>query len=126
MTSLTEVDSLEILVVIDNELDPISTYQNPGLTAEGNMMHIAFANPEPAVGRGPSTKELKMDNICCSAHGLSLMITARKGDVSHTLMFDGGLRRAPGSGMLRVSVPTFRRSNSSSSPTGIGIILAGC
>jgi 7,8-dihydropterin-6-yl-methyl-4-(beta-D-ribofuranosyl)aminobenzene 5'-phosphate synthase len=90
MTSLTEVDSLEILVVIDNELDPISTYQIPGLTAEGNMMHIAFANPEPAVGRGPSTKELKMDNICYSAHGLSLIITARKGDVSHTLMFDTG------------------------------------
>lgn len=90
MTSLVEVDSVEILVIIDNELDPISTYQIPGLTAEGNIMHIAFANSKPAVGRGPSTKELRMDNICCSAHGLSLMITARKGDVSRTVLFDTG------------------------------------
>jgi hypothetical protein len=30
MVSLVEVDSLEILVIIDNELDPISTYSIPG------------------------------------------------------------------------------------------------
>lgn len=90
MASLVEVDSLEILVIIDNELDPISTYQIPGLEATGNMMHIALANPDKPSNRGPNVHELRMDNVCCSAHGLSLMITATKGDVRHTVLFDTG------------------------------------
>lgn len=90
MASLVEVDSLEILVIIDNELDPISTYQIPNLTATGNMMHIAFANPNKPTDRGPNTHELRMDNVCCSAHGLSLMITATKGSAKHTILFDTG------------------------------------
>lgn len=92
MASLIEVDSLEVLVIIDNELDPISTYQLPSttLTATGNMMHIAHANPVLPIDRGPNTTELRMDNICCSAHGLSLMITATKGTVSRTVLFDTG------------------------------------
>ena len=54
------------------------------------MMHIAHANPSHPSNRGPNTTELRMDNVCCSAHGLSLMITATKGDVKHTILFDTG------------------------------------
>jgi 7,8-dihydropterin-6-yl-methyl-4-(beta-D-ribofuranosyl)aminobenzene 5'-phosphate synthase len=53
-------------------------------------MHIAHANPSHPSNRGPNTTELRMDNICCSAHGLSLMITATKGDAKHTILFDTG------------------------------------
>ena len=94
MASLVEIDSLEILVIIDNELDPISTYQVPGVAAEGNMMHIAFANSSKPTNRGPNVHELRMDTVCCSAHGLSLMITATKGAVSHTVLFDTGPEEA--------------------------------
>lgn len=67
------------------------SYQIDGLKATGNMMDIAHANPDPpSVARGEKTTELRMDNVCCSAHGLSLMITATKGDVSHTVLFDTG------------------------------------
>ena len=90
MGSLVEVDSLEILVLIDNELDPISTYQIPGLAAHGNMMHIGLSNPSQPTDRGPNVHELRMDNVCCAAHGLSLMITATKGSVQHTVLFDTG------------------------------------
>lgn len=54
------------------------------------MMHIAQANPDLPSARGPTTTELRMDNVCCSAHGLSLMITATKGSTSHTVLFDTG------------------------------------
>ena len=92
MTTLTEIDSLEILVIIDNELDPISTYQLPPttLTATGNLMHIAHANPIPPTSLGPTTTSLLMSNIPCAAHGLSLMITATVGPHSRTLLFDTG------------------------------------
>lgn len=35
-------------------------------------------------------KELSGEWQCCANHGLSLVITARRGDVSHTVMFDAG------------------------------------
>lgn len=39
---------------------------------------------------GGAKRELRMDGICCSAHGLPLVITAVKGDQKHTLLFDTG------------------------------------
>ncbi len=35
-------------------------------------------------------KELSGEGQCCANHGLSLLITARLGVTSHTLMFDAG------------------------------------
>lgn len=75
--SLVEVDSLEILVIVDNELDPISSYQHPDLQVGGQMPDIAMRAPLPEGSRGGSRMELRMDNICCGAHGLSLMIVRR-------------------------------------------------
>ena len=74
MAALTEIDSLEILVIVDNEVDPISTYSNPAVQATGNVMHIAMRSQTPVSDRGDATKEIRMDRICCGAHGLSLMI----------------------------------------------------
>src|SRR2546430_1242986 len=74
MASLTEIDSLEILVIVDNEVDPISTYSNPAVQATGNVMHIGMRSQTPVSDRGEATKEIRMDSICCGAHGLSLMI----------------------------------------------------
>jgi hypothetical protein len=42
MTGLTEIDSLEILVIVDNEVDPMSTYSNPAIQATGNIVHIGM------------------------------------------------------------------------------------
>nr|POE79598.1 7,8-dihydropterin-6-methyl-4-(beta-d-ribofuranosyl)-aminobenzene-5'-phosphate synthase [Quercus suber] len=88
---LLELDSLEILVIIDNELDPISPSPNPEVQQTGGMREIsALATLEPNV-RGPTAcNELRMSNICCSAHGLSLLITGIRGEKRHTLLFDTG------------------------------------
>jgi 7,8-dihydropterin-6-yl-methyl-4-(beta-D-ribofuranosyl)aminobenzene 5'-phosphate synthase len=72
--ALTEVDSLSIVAIIDNELDPISPCTNPLVEQTGGMGDLGFYSPHPAPGRGEKDKELQMSSICCGAHGLSLMI----------------------------------------------------
>jgi 7,8-dihydropterin-6-yl-methyl-4-(beta-D-ribofuranosyl)aminobenzene 5'-phosphate synthase len=74
MAALSEIDSLEILVIVDNEVDPISTYSNPAVQATGNIVDIGMRSQSDVHDRGDAAKELRMDSICCGAHGLSLMI----------------------------------------------------
>lgn len=88
-SNLVELDSLEILVIIDNELDPISASPNPAAEQTGGMRTIAAGGP-PLSDRAGAVKELRMDHICCSAHGLSLMITGTKDGRQHTVLFDTG------------------------------------
>src|SRR5581483_9659579 len=72
------VDRLDVLVLIDNATDSLST--NPknvvaewaGLLAKGRLPVISG------------------ERICCAHHGLSLLITAHAGDARHTLLFDTG------------------------------------
>lgn len=76
-----EVDSLEVLVIVDNVTDSLSN--NP-----------PFVEPE---WRGLLTRGrirvLSGSGICCAQHGLSLCLTARIGEKSHTLLFDTGGQR---------------------------------
>ena len=71
MASLIELDSLEIIAIIDNELDPITASQNPAVKQTSNLATIGLHGPALS---NPDRRQLRMDNICCSAHGLSLMI----------------------------------------------------
>lgn len=88
--NLVELDSLEILVIVDNELDPISPCPNEAVQQFGTIRDIGLHGAHIASNRGGAKRELRMDGICCSAHGLSLMITGIKGDKKHTLLFDTG------------------------------------
>jgi 7,8-dihydropterin-6-yl-methyl-4-(beta-D-ribofuranosyl)aminobenzene 5'-phosphate synthase len=81
MAPLVELDSLEILVIVDNEVDPISTYSNPAIKVSGNLVHIGMGSQAEIHGRGDG-KEIRMDEICCGAHGLSLMIVSHIGYVA--------------------------------------------
>ena len=88
---LVELDSVEILVIIDNELDPISASPNPAVSQTGSLKEIALRGPSLSKDEaGNAARELRMDNICCSAHGLSLMITGIAGDERRTILFDAG------------------------------------
>lgn len=91
---LVELDSLEILVIIDNELDPISPCPNPSVVQTGSLRDIAIASEPPSSPRAEAIREFRMDSICCSAHGLSLMITGTKGDTMRTILFDTGPEEA--------------------------------
>lgn len=71
---LVEVDSIEITVIVDNEVDPISPSNNPAVQYPG-LLRGQPLDPLPAGhDRGDAKAEMKMENICCGAHGLSLMI----------------------------------------------------
>lgn len=75
---IVAVDSLEVLVLVDNTTDSLSS--NP-----------RDVQPEWSVLlTGGKLRVLSGQNICCAHHGLSLLITARIGDTRRTLLFDAG------------------------------------
>lgn len=71
---LVEIDSLEATVIIDNELDPLSTIAPDTVHVTGLMGNVARCARDTLDDRGPGCKELRMEDICCSAHGLSILV----------------------------------------------------
>src|SRR3954466_7286322 len=71
------VDQLEITILVDNTTDSLSA--NPD-----------FVETDFAFLRRHGMKWLSGKCLCCAAHGLSCLITARIAGVSHTLLFDTG------------------------------------
>ncbi|KAJ5885124.1 hypothetical protein N7495_009634 [Penicillium taxi] len=57
---------------------------------EGTLGSIAMKSTHTLTDRGGARKELRMEDICCSAHGLSILVTATKGDKKHAILFDAG------------------------------------
>ncbi|KAF9776363.1 hypothetical protein IL306_005482 [Fusarium sp. DS 682] len=88
--SLVEVDSLDIHVLINDEIDQISPSPNPRVRHAQSFAGVPLSPVSDPSARGGARLEMPMRNICCGAHGLSLFITAKKGDESHTLLFDAG------------------------------------
>lgn len=75
---LAEVDALEILVLVDNVTDSLST--NPeGVLPEWSVLLT-----------GGKLKVLAGSNICCAHHGLSVLLTATLNGRRRTLLFDAG------------------------------------
>ena len=74
---LTEVDRLEVQVLVDNVTDSLSstppfvTREWPALVRQG-MRRVAGAG------------------LCCANHGLSLVIRATAGEREHVVLFDAG------------------------------------
>ena len=78
MTGVLRVDRLEVLVLMDNATDSLST--NPkNVTAEWSGLLT-----------GGRLRMISGQNICCAHHGLSLLIGAYIGKERRTLLFDAG------------------------------------
>lgn len=73
-STLVEIDSLEAIVIIDNELDIMSWSKQDTLKVGGTWMDVGVSQPETVQSRGNVKKELAMEEICCGAHGLSIML----------------------------------------------------
>ncbi|MEX3952981.1 MBL fold metallo-hydrolase [Paraburkholderia sp. EG287B] len=71
------IDSLEITVIVDNVTDILSS--NP-----------AYVETELAGAWRRGMKSLGGGCLCCAAHGLSCLITARTGHTSRSVLFDTG------------------------------------
>ena len=74
---LAPVDRLEILVLVDNATDMLSTTP-------------AHVESESARLNRRGFKSLASRCLCCAAHGLSCLVTATRGGQSHTVLFDTG------------------------------------
>jgi 7,8-dihydropterin-6-yl-methyl-4-(beta-D-ribofuranosyl)aminobenzene 5'-phosphate synthase len=77
MPALQPVDRLEFQVLIDNATDSLSSAPS-NVTLEW-----------PALMRA-GMRQLSGRCQCCANHGLALMVTAVRGSVSHTVLFDTG------------------------------------
>jgi 7,8-dihydropterin-6-yl-methyl-4-(beta-D-ribofuranosyl)aminobenzene 5'-phosphate synthase len=75
--SLTQADHIEVLVLVDNMTDILSSIP-PFVT--GELARLRQRGMSPAKGAG----------YCCAAHGLSLLVTAYGGNGPKTILFDGG------------------------------------
>lgn len=75
--SLRPVDSLEVLVLVDNVSDSLSTVP-PGVINENATLRKA------------GMREMSGEAKCCAHHGLSLVLAARSGDEVRHVMFDAG------------------------------------
>lgn len=78
MFTLSPVDRLEVQVLVDDVADPLSSVPD---YAESEMGYLL------RTGRLP---ELSVDRMCTAAHGLSCLVTAYRGEVKHTVLFDVG------------------------------------
>jgi 7,8-dihydropterin-6-yl-methyl-4-(beta-D-ribofuranosyl)aminobenzene 5'-phosphate synthase len=83
-----ELDELTILVVVDNETDPLSSVDD-GAPQIPEMIHRAARMPASRVHEGHECKTA-FDNLCCACHGLSVLVTGRRGAERHALLFDVG------------------------------------
>lgn len=104
---LVEVDSLEIHVLVNDEIDQISPSPNPLVQHTQSFAGVPLSRVPNPTARGGAKLEMPMRNICCGAHGLSLFIvsvaflgltrrgspfrqTAIKDGQRRTLLFDAG------------------------------------
>ena len=71
------VDALEVTVLVDNVVDPLSTLPK-GVASENVLLRAAGVSIMSGHAR------------CCANHGLSLVITARLGSDIQILLFDAG------------------------------------
>jgi 7,8-dihydropterin-6-yl-methyl-4-(beta-D-ribofuranosyl)aminobenzene 5'-phosphate synthase len=74
---VAEVDSLEVLVLVDNATDMLSS----------TPAHVE------SEGAGLMRRGIRMMGgkcLCCAAHGLSCLITVERGGVRRTMLFDSG------------------------------------
>ena len=77
MRELLAADRIEVLVLVDNVTDNLSTVPP----------YVAHEWPRL---RTRGMRQLSGRCLCCGAHGLSLAITAIRGDAARTLLFDTG------------------------------------
>ncbi|KAF9923348.1 hypothetical protein BGZ75_008796 [Mortierella antarctica] len=107
---LVELDALRLTVVVDNEVDHMSsTPKELGLTTLSQKLFKKDRNLDkskstvPASsasqghehqhdlqGQGVKTITFDFNDLCCGAHGLSILVTGVKDGVEHTVLFDTG------------------------------------
>ncbi len=85
---VVQLDELEILVVVDNETDTLSSVDD-GVPQIPEVVHLAARTPPSREFEGHECKTV-FDRLCCACHGLSVLITGRRNGNEHIMLFDVG------------------------------------
>ena len=87
-TNIVELDELRLLIVVDNEIDMLSSV-GEGIPQISSSAYMAARVPTVREHEGHPCKVV-LDRLCCAGHGLSVLVTARRGDEEHTVLVDAG------------------------------------
>jgi 7,8-dihydropterin-6-yl-methyl-4-(beta-D-ribofuranosyl)aminobenzene 5'-phosphate synthase len=82
------LDELRVLVIVDNETDTLSSVDE-GLPQISELGHLEGRIPTSLVHDGHPGKVI-IDRQCWAGHGFSALVTGRRGDEEHTVLFDAG------------------------------------
>jgi 7,8-dihydropterin-6-yl-methyl-4-(beta-D-ribofuranosyl)aminobenzene 5'-phosphate synthase len=82
------LDELELLVVVDNETDTLSSIDE-GVPQIPEVAHLAARTPPSRKHEGHDCKQV-FDQLCCACHGLSVLATGRHAGRTRRLLFDTG------------------------------------
>jgi 7,8-dihydropterin-6-yl-methyl-4-(beta-D-ribofuranosyl)aminobenzene 5'-phosphate synthase len=82
------LDSLTLTVVVDNETDTLSSVDAGVPQLPEVASHLA-RRPARRQHAGHDCVTV-FDHLCVACHGLSVLVTGRLGDVTHTMLFDVG------------------------------------
>jgi 7,8-dihydropterin-6-yl-methyl-4-(beta-D-ribofuranosyl)aminobenzene 5'-phosphate synthase len=85
---ILQLDELEILVVVDNETDTLSSV-DVGVPQIPEIMHLAARMPTGRTYQGHECKTV-FNQLCCACHGLSVLITGRRDSERRSMLFDVG------------------------------------
>ncbi len=79
---LRPVDALEVLVLVDNVTDSLSTVPAGVINENARLMKVGM-------------REMSGEGKCCPHHGLSLVLAVRAGNETRHVMFDAGPEAYP-------------------------------
>jgi 7,8-dihydropterin-6-yl-methyl-4-(beta-D-ribofuranosyl)aminobenzene 5'-phosphate synthase len=82
------LDELQIVVVVDNETDTLSTV-DAGIPQLPEMARLLTNTPPSRTHEGHPCVEA-FDHLCWACHGFSALVTARRGDEVRSVLFDTG------------------------------------
>lgn len=85
---MVQLDELEMLVVVDNETDTLSSVDE-GVPQLPELVQHAARTPASRTFEGHDCKVV-FDQLCCACHGLSVLVTGRRSGHAHTMLFDVG------------------------------------
>jgi len=83
-----ELDELELLVVVDNETDTLSSVDD-GVPQIPEIVGTAARMPSSLTYEGHECKVV-FDQLCWACHGFSVLITGRRDGRERSMLFDAG------------------------------------
>lgn len=84
----TPLDECTILVVVDNETDTLSSIDD-GIPQQAEIVGHVARRPRPRSVEGHPCSDAFGD-LCIACHGFSALVSGRRGDERHAVLFDVG------------------------------------